>query len=289
MRENPYPGINAHLNSLLQTPGTDDQPAIWHTFHTQHVANIGEALNAQLPDHYIAFSEQSLQKRTIEDDFGTIEVHRPQPDVTVFQQGTGRTPEAVAIAPTWQARIADVLEPVKQPRAVVIREVSSQGKLGRVVTRIELLSPSNKPFHRHYPAYEARRMEAIDSDVPLIEIDYLHESRSVLLQLPIYPTASNSHPFSIIVSDPRPNWSEGKVSVYAFDAAEPIARFPVPLANDEQIVFDLTPVYQHTFRAGRWGNLLDYTTTPERFETYHVNDQQRIRDIMTKVAKPSDS
>ncbi len=285
MRENPYPGLNAHLNSLLQTPGTEDQPSIWHSFHTLHIAHIAEALNAQLPDHYIAFSEQSLQKRTSDDDFGTIEVQRPQPDVTVFQQGTGVVVAvAVALEPTWQARIADVLEPVKQPRAVIIRELLPQGKLGRIVTRIELLSPSNKPFHRHYPAYEARRMEAIDSDVPLIEIDYLHESRSVLLQLPIYPSHPDAHPYSIIVSDPRPNWTEGKISVYAFGVGEPMARFPVPLANDERLVFDLTPVYQHTFLAGRWGNLLNYTTAPERFDIYSPTDQERIRALMTKSA-----
>jgi hypothetical protein len=174
MRENPYPGINAHLNSSLQTPDTDDQPALWHSFHSEHIINIVQTLNAQLPDHYVAHGEQSLQNRASIDDFGTIEFDQPRPDVTIFQQGAAAgVTEAVALSPTWQAAIADVLEPVKQPRAAIIREAAPMGKLGRIVARIELISPSNKPNNRHYASYQARRYEAIDSGVPLIEIDYL--------------------------------------------------------------------------------------------------------------------
>ncbi len=44
-------------------------------------------------------------------------------------------------------------------------------------------------------------------------------------------------------------------------------------------------VYHHTFRAGRWGDLLDYNTSPEHFETYRADDQQRIRAIMVKATE----
>lgn len=277
MRENPYPGINAHLNSLLQTPGTDDQPAIWPAFHSQHIANITEALNEQLPDHYLALNQQSLQTRSIEIG-GPVEVRRPVPDVTVFQQSQAavQTEPAVAVAPTWEANIADLLEPVKQPRAAVIHELLPQGRIGRVVTRIELLSPSNKPGGSHYETYAVKRIEALEGDVPLIEIDYLHESPPIISQLPPFPCA-------IIVSDPRPDWGKGKVRMYGFGISELIKSFPVPLLGDEQLVFDLNRVYQHTFRAGRWGTLLDYGAGPPRLETYSPSDREFIRQIMSQA------
>jgi hypothetical protein len=178
-----------------------------------------------------------------------------------------------------------VLEPVKQPRAAIIREVEPLGKLGRIIARIELLSPSNKPNNRHYASYQVRRYEAIDSGVPLIEIDYLHEWRSILPQLRIYPTHPNALPYMIIVTDPRPGWVEGKVSVYGFRVGEPIHKFPIPLAGSESLGFDLTPVYQHTFHAGRWGTTLDYSAEPERFATYHPEDQKRIREVMSRIAE----
>lgn len=178
----------------------------------------------------------------------------------------------------------DVFEPMPQPKAVIIRELLPQGKLGNIVTRIELLSPSNKPGGSSYSGYAAKRTEAIETGVPLVEIDYLHESPSPVLQLPVYP-AAKAYPYSIVVSDPRPNWGEGKVRVYGFGLRDAIRAFPLPLAGEESLVFDLNPVYQHTFRAGRWGDLLDYNAVPERFETYRADEQEFIRVVMEKIGK----
>jgi len=248
MRNNPYPGINAHLNSLLQTPGSIDQPSMWSGFHSQHITHIGEALNDQLPDHYIAMGEPSLQLRNVDIE-GSFEIS----------------------------------EPIKHPMATVIRELLPQRALGRIVARIELLSPANKPGGRHYELYAIKRSDALESDVPLIEIDYLHESASIVPGLPAYPNHPDSRPYAIIVSDPRPDWQQGKVRVYGFLVGSPVAAFPLPLADDERLDFNLDPVYQQTFRLGRWGDLLDYTIEPERFHTYSATDQARIRTIMAAV------
>jgi uncharacterized protein DUF4058 len=253
----------------------------WPGFHSQHITNLVETLNAQLPDRYIAIGEQLLQTRSLEDS-GVIEVHRPVPDVTVFQrgQGTASAGAAMTVAPTWQANIADVLEPVKQPQAAMIRELLPQGKLGRIVTRIELLSPAN-----HYETYAVKRVEAIETGVPLIEIDYLHETPSLVHHLPIYPADREAYPYCLVVSDPRPNWNEGKVSIYGFGVGEPIKALPVPLAGEESLLLDLQAVYKHTFQAGRWGDLLDYRLEPERFKSYRRDDQKFIRAIMAKVSR----
>jgi len=284
MRENPYPGINAHLNSLLQTPGSLAQTAIWPSFHSQHIAHIVDFLNELLPDHYLALGEQSLQTRDL-DMGGAIEVRRPVPDVSIYRRGEATGELAVAIfTPTWEGRVVDVFEPIPQPKAAIIRELLPQGKLGDIVTRIELLSPSNKPGGANYTSYVAKRVEAIETGVPLVEIDYLHESRSVILQLPVYPQR-NAYPYAMIVSDPRPNWADGKVRVYGFGVRDAIRSFPLPLAHDENLVLDLNPVYHHTFRAGRWGDLIDYGDEPERFETYRADDQEYIRIVTKKVAK----
>jgi hypothetical protein len=283
MHENPYLGINAHLNSSLQAPGELYQPALWPTFHGQHITNIVESLNAQLPSHYIAFGEQSLQVRGVDDDLPPSE--KPKPDVSIFQRGVGQGPVAVAeaVTPTWEAELADVVELVPQPRAAVVRELLPQRKIGRIVARIELLSPSNKPGSPNHPAYAARRAECLDERVPLVELDYLHETPPVV-GLPRYPTHPDSFPYHLVVSDPRPDWSRGKVRVYSFKVGDPITKLPLPLAKDEGLVFDLDAVYQHTFQAGRWGDILDYNVEPERFATYRADDQTRIKALMTRLA-----
>ncbi len=285
MATNPYPGINAHVNSMLQTPGTPDQPAIWHAFHSQHITHIMDALNAQLMPQFIALGEQSLQTRGF-DMGGQVEILSPVPDVTIFQQ------PHVAVAlpqpttqPRWRARLAEVLEPIPQPRAILLREMLPQSKLGQIVARIELLSPSNKPGGSHYHAYAARRIAAIDTGVPLIEVDYLHEQRSPELRLPRYPETPNAYPYHVLVNDPRAGWDVGEVQAFSFGLAEPLTSFPLPLPGVEGVSFDLNSAYQHSITVGPWRTIVDYAQPPERFETYSADDQAFIREIMSTAAR----
>ncbi len=281
---NPYPGINAHLNSLLQTAGTIDQPAMWPSFHSRHITYIADDLNSHLPSHYLAFSEQSLQIENF--DFGGIRsLSSPKPDIAIFQRGESVLAgmNVVEIA-TWEAPVAEVVEPIKQPKSVVVRELLAQHKLGQIVVRIELLSPSNKPGGSNYDAYLVNRFHALENLIPLIEIDYLHESPSIVAQVPPYPTHPEAYPYWITITDPRPDWNLGKARGYGFRVDEALKKFVIPLANDEKIKFDLNPVYQQTFQAGRWNDLLDYAAEPERFHTYSASDQTFIRQIMVQMS-----
>lgn len=130
-----------------------------------------EALNEQLPRHYLAIGEQSLQSCSM------------------------------------------MSETRKHPSAVIVQEVTPQRTLGKIVTRIELLSPSNKPGGSDFRVYAEKRVEAIQSGVPLVEIDYLHETPSPLRNLPVYPVHAEAYLYTIVISDPRPNWQEGGQSL----------------------------------------------------------------------------
>ena len=66
------------------------------------------------------------------------------------------------------------------------------------------------------------------------------------------------------------------------------APFPpvkIPLAGEESLTFDFGAVYQHTYRVGRWGTMVDYRQLPERFETYSPADKARIQQVITRVTK----
>jgi hypothetical protein len=223
--KNLYRGVNAHLNSLLQAPGKAGQPALWRSFHNQHIAHIADFLNAQLPAPYFALNEQSI----------------------------------------------------------VIRELLPQSTVGQVVARIELLSPSNKAGGSNYHAYSAKRIEALEGGTPLIEIDYLHESPSLVPKQPRYPLSEEAFPYTILVSDPRPDWHEGKVRAYSFRVGEPVKTFRLPLYNQDEVLFALNAVYQHTFETGPWSKSIDYSQPPDRFETYSRRDQDSIQAVIAQV------
>jgi len=278
-QNNLYSGVNPHLNSALQTRGTRTRPSLWEGFHSAHIGHIRLYLNRLLPPNYVAYSEQSLQIAG-EDEFT---MGRPRPDISITQKSRQpfTEPPPSVITPTWEAEVWEALEPVEEWMAVVIREVSG-GVIGRVVARIELLSPGNKPGGAHYSAYKARRYECVTSGIPLIEVDFLHESRPVVPKHPVYPEDEGSHPYYVSVSDPRPEHS--KTQVFGFDVGQSLPPVSVPLAGKEAIVTDFDAIYQAHFEQDRLYVGVDYSLLPERFGTYSPKDQAYIRERMKAIA-----
>jgi Protein of unknown function (DUF4058) len=171
--------------------------------------------------------------------------------------------------------------------SIVIRAVekAAMGKLGRIVTRIELLSPSNKRGGGGSSAYQARRFEALEMGVPLIEIDLLHELPPVVLHHPIYPHEVGSHPYMIVINDPRPNFELGLARVFGFGVDEALPTLEIPLEGDDVLAFGFDKTYQQAFVSRRYQNLLDYGQPPVRFATYGAEDQARILARLDELAR----
>ena len=73
------------------------------------------------------------------------------------------------------------------------------------VTRIEMLSPANKPGGSHFRDYATARDRALDAGLRLVEIDLLHERPPITTEIPSYRLGeADAYPYSILVSDPRP-------------------------------------------------------------------------------------
>ncbi|MCU0513159.1 MAG: DUF4058 family protein [Anaerolineae bacterium] len=280
-RANPWQGVNPFLNSRLQTPGSDAQPALWHTFHFSFIAALTRRLNQELPEQYVAFSEQSLQLRE-RGPGSVLPARRPEPDIAIFQQAQAPSPLArqVTILPVLDLSLAEALDTADFLKAVVIREVTDQNTLGRMVTQIELLSPSNKPGGANYAFYRQKRVEAVRSPLSLIEIDLLHETPSPIQRVPVYPRDPASYPFYIALNYPHPSWEDGRLLVYSFHTGTKLPALPVPLGHNDSIVFDYDAAYQEVFAEGRWAKFLDYTQPPDRLHSYSAADQERIAQFM---------
>ena len=286
--ENSYQGVNAHLNSMLQTPGNVEAgPSIWPGFHASHINDLMNFLNDHLPTHYVARTEQSLQIKVQNDATADVKVLRPEPDVTIYQQA-GAQPVSTMATMTRAVPLDIPLDGTLDltedfVKAIVIRQVNEGVRSGVVVTRIELLSPSNKPGHTGYDAYRRNRNEALYSHIPLIEIDYLHETPPPMLNYPVYPDDDGSHPYHIFVNDPRPAVNIGHLWAYGFNVDQPFPIVEIPLAGQETLSFDLGEVYQHTFGRGRWGQMVDYEQSPDRLHTYSGEDRARITVLMQQM------
>lgn len=289
-RQNPYIGVDAHLNSWLQRQGTMDDPSMWPTFHAVFISFLTNALDAQLPEQYVAFEERSLQQRFLDAE-GGVKISRRVPDIAIFQNQLApqsAQPGAAAVAvttPTWEGVIDEDIEPEVWMRALVIRRLDGgPTKLGTVVTRIEVLSPANKPGSAHYPTYQANRIETFKAHTPLIEIDLLHEQEPVISRAPRYPEHPNGRPFYIAVSDPRPSIAAGKARVYGFSVGQKLPKIAIPLADDETLPFDFDEPYQQTVQARRWQRYVDYAQEPLNFGLYRADDQAAIRSVIAQFS-----
>jgi hypothetical protein len=285
---NLYPGINPHCNSQLQTPGNDEMLNQWPSFHGDHITDIGYALNRQLlPRGYYATSESSMQLRLIYLASGIEDsVRTRRPDVAVLAMPGAQAPAAMMTAthPTLTLELDDPNDdPNDMYMAVVIRTLTGD----ELVTRIELLSPSNKPGQGGYAHYDHNRTEALKHGASLVELDYLHEFRPIHPGVPRYPDKDTSHAYALYVTR-APAFGKGaRVDVYGFDAASAFPIIGIPLRDDDSLIFDLGTVYRHTFEQGGWGirsGFVDYAAQPVRFDSYSPADRARILRHMASIA-----
>jgi uncharacterized protein DUF4058 len=287
LRENQYHGINAHLHSYLQ------QHHDWSIFHSAHIIHLAEALQALLPPElgYLVIPERSLQ--IARDDLltGDATASHTIPDVGIYKTpGMSGTSPASALNPATPGATISLIDTFSEPEnvtGIIIYRQTRESVFGNPVTRIELLSPANKPPGTYYRQYVAKREETLLSGINLVELDYLHEQRSPLAFLSSYPKREpHAYPYVIVVGKPHPTLIEGKVDLYGFRVDDSIPSIAVPLEDSETVTVDLGTVYNHTFTLNPAFGLraVNYETLPEGFDTYDTVDQQRIRDCMTRVA-----
>jgi hypothetical protein len=280
---NPYQGVNPHLNSFLQSPG-----GAWEAFHTSVIERLVEYLEQRLPPNYYALSETSLQVSTRRsEDAPPTKPRKTIPDVAVYQtQPLSSISAAGAVsAPTLTLMMKDMLEDEAYATSVVIYRYEMGELPGMPITRLEVLSPANKPGGSYFGQYMTKRREALESGLRLVEIDLLHETRPLLRTLPSYPDGhEDAYPYSILVSDPRPDMEHGQIRVYGFPVDEPLPTVPVPLADEDVVTIEFGIIYDLTFKSRRlFSMVVDYETEPVRFWTYATTDQAAIRFRMERI------
>jgi hypothetical protein len=276
-RDNQYRGVNAHLHSHFQHDTTN----AWGEFHNSYLFLAATALNEELPPRYRVRYERSMQIREYHPTTGE-RIRRPVPDISVIDREPGRIAPASGggvVAPSIDVDIAETMVEADEEyyRALVIRD----GESNQVITRIELLSPTNKPPGEGAAQYIAKRGSALTHGTALLEIDLLHESRSPNPVVPPYPDHPLAYPYSISISNPR----QGRAQVYGFRVDDPIPVLPIPLADGESLLFNFGAAYDATFRSlASFYEAVDYAAPPVSVERYAELDRERIGAVQARVS-----
>jgi hypothetical protein len=281
--QNQYLGVNAHLHSDFQSKGG------WASFHTGYINDLARAINSKLPPGYLVDIERSLQIREYHPDTGE-RLRRPEPDITICETETSaRRAVTVSSGGSVLALTQPIIETIELDddqyySALVIYQLKDDATFGRPVTRIEVLSPTNKDGDG-YLQYREKRAATLKSGTCLVEIDYLHETQSPVKGVPNYRRHQpGSFPYNITVSNPTPDLETGLALTIPIGVDEVIPTIDIPLAGDDVLALDFGAVYNITYRSlGAYSYRVDYEQLPEHFETYDETDQERIRRRMRIV------
>lgn len=167
----------------------------------------------------------------------------------------GNTGAAVVEPP----RVMAVAEPliVAFPLEVTERfiKIIDAGSGGRVVTMIEVLSPSNKLRSRGREEYLCKQQDALVAKVNLVEIDLLRVGEPTTLIRPalLWPEP----PATYHASTYRPHRGD-RVEYYALPLRERLPRLPIPLRpTDPDAILDLQAVVDQAYDRGRYDDI-DY-------------------------------
>jgi len=283
-RTNPYPGINIHLNSFLQSEKGD-----WVSFHSSHIEHLRIHIDQRLPDNYFAVSELGLQIGGFDAGTGWESKSRVRPDITITERETPSTMKpsvsSETSSPTGTLTLLDSLRDPDELIGLTIYYMAETHEHGQPIARIELLSPANKIGGAYHNEYSKKRRETLETGLQLIEIDYLHASRPVIRNLASYrDKQKNAYPYVVLINDPRPTLEDGWIRYFAWHVEDKLPVFPILLRDGEQVIIDLGYAYNYTYENVRvFQSMLDYAVAPINIDTYTEADQQKIQSILADI------
>ncbi|HYH63795.1 MAG TPA: DUF4058 family protein [Urbifossiella sp.] len=241
----PFPGMDPYL----------EHPAGWMGFHNKLIGEIEGALNAQLMPAYYADSEDRVYISN-ESDPGRKAII---PDIKVVYTGrpgkrkpTGGNRASVGVAVCEPVTVTTLLDDeIHEPYLTVIERAS-----GRVVTVIEVLSPTNKTAGSvGREAYTAKKSMVMRSDTNWVEIDLLRDGVPVFAREGYPPCEYLVH---VSKRSGRPNGV-----VWPIRLQQRLPEILIPLKGDDpDAKLDLQPLLDAVYDRGPYSVKLKYKADP---------------------------
>jgi hypothetical protein len=233
----PFPGMDPYLEA----------PGLWPDLHGSLIAALRLDLNARLPDRYFAAMDVFVWIEAPDTRVRAIKPDVPVVDLT--QGGTATLVRPVAAPVTIRL---PVVYPVGQRRLRVWDREDN-----RVVTAVEILSPSNKTEGPDRDAYLAKRNGYLASGVNLVEIDLLRAG----LRPPLGENPPDPSAYYVIVSrGTRPE----NAGYWPIGLRDRLPDFPLPLdAEEPDLLVSLQRLLDGCYDGGRFARRIDYTSPPQ--------------------------
>jgi hypothetical protein len=239
----PFPGMNPYI----------EQPAAWQDFHSRFIPIAAEKLTAQVfPRYYVKIGEHlSIRELSAEERFSPV-----RPDFTVQFPPVTPVPPASPGPKLMRAPASVGMPAVVEKERIPYLEIIDRASR-KVVTVVELLSPSHKQVKSDRDQYLAKVQRILASDVNLVEIDLLRGGpRMPWADLPACD-------YYVIISRPEDRKQElPRAGLWPLRLREPIPTIPIPLRPGEEMPsLDIQAIIHHIHDAAAY-RLFIYESDP---------------------------
>ncbi len=231
-----FPGMDPYL----------EDPQIWPGVHSALVVYLRDELQPLLRPRYVAAVEERVyiegpDRQIIPD----VSIHRP-----TRPGGEG----GAAVVEVDDPVVVQVAALEVHESYVEILDLYSGRK---VVTVIEVLSPSNKFPGPGHDFYQAKQREVLGSTTHLVEIDLLRVGPHVLA-VPEW-SARGKGPYDYLVCVNRARGPRDRYELYLRGVRQRLPRVHIPLAGDDpDVSLDVQAVVAQVYDAGAYRQRLTY-------------------------------
>jgi hypothetical protein len=237
----PFPGMDPWL----------EHPALWLDVHNRLIASIADELAPKVaPRYFVGMEQRTYQVRP----GGAVYIGRP--DIGISRTSAiARAEGLTERRPTGGVGVLEldvevpVIDFVKQ-WYLEIRETTT----GKLVTVIEVLSPTNKTRPAGRKQYLKKRNQVLDSRTSLVEIDLLRAGKP----MPITTRQPVKSDYRILVSRGA---ARPRAKLYVFGVRQAIPVVPIPLLPKDTVpTLDLNAVLHALYERARFDLRLDYAS-----------------------------
>jgi hypothetical protein len=241
--KSPFPGMDPYIEAC----------GLWEDFHTHLIAKIGDSLADAVPERYLVRTGERSYVVLVKEQGKSSRPFLPDVSITT-KRGRKKTTKKGGTA---LAELGSEIEPVEM-RAFIEEEhreafveIYEADPEQRLVTTIEVLSPSNKrPNTDGWDLYQRKRQSVLLGAVNLVEIDLLRGGQRMPMLDP-WP----SSPYTLL----RARAKGLLCKVWPAYSHRPLPRILIPLAKpDPDVPLDLQPMIDAIYRRYRYERSIDY-------------------------------
>lgn len=226
----------------------------WEDVHTSMMVYLRNALQSQLPDGLRARVEERVTVDMEEDEGKALQF---LPDAVISESNPWATGTSKDSAPV---NVAEPIIITADPKTERHLEIVDFRRGHRVVTVLEVLSPTNKLGDRGREAYRRKQDAYLRTPVNLVEIDLIREGGYALAApLDDIPKSKLDAYMVCVFRATPPSWE-----VYPISMRTPLPAFRIPLRpSDRDVVVDLQPILDQAYADGGYDGDIHYDADPE--------------------------